>query len=86
MLVMGLFFATLALNPARRLPKANLEAVYYSRAALFFVVGGVSQDIPYWAVCLQYPERFFEFMTADGFYSARGYALQALHGAALPRM
>jgi len=52
-------------------PKANLEAVYYSRAALFFLIGGVSQDIPYWAVCLQYPERFVEFMTSDGFYSAR---------------
>mmetsp|Transcript_43162 Transcript_43162/g.113369 ORF Transcript_43162/g.113369 Transcript_43162/m.113369 type:complete len:215 (-) Transcript_43162:282-926(-) len=72
MLAMGIFFATLALNPRRRVPTANLEAVYYSRAALFFVIGGVSQDIPYWAVCLQYPERFYEFMTMDGFYSARG--------------
>jgi len=72
MLAMGLFFTTLVLNPARRVPKAaNLEAVYYSRAALFFVIGGVSQDIPYFAVCLQYPERFVEFMTADGFYSKR---------------
>jgi len=71
MLAMGVFFATLALSSARRLPSGNLESVYLSRAALFFVVGGVSQDIPYWAVCLQYPERFLEFMTMDGFYSAR---------------
>ena len=58
----------------QRLPTtANLDTVYYSRAALFFVVGGVSQDIPYWAVCLQYPSRFFEFMEAPGFYSARPF-------------
>jgi len=71
MLAMGIFLTTLALNSARRLPKGNLDAVYYSRAALFFLVGGISQDIPYFAVILQYPERFGEFMTMDGFYSAR---------------
>jgi len=72
MLAMGIFFAYLALHPQRRLPnKVNLDGVYYSRAALFFLIGGVSQDIPYFAVVLQYPSRFSEFMTADGFYSAR---------------
>jgi hypothetical protein len=71
MLAMGLFFTTIVLNSARRVPAGNLEAVYYSRAALFFIVGGVSQDIPYWAVCLQYPERFWEFMSAKGVCAAR---------------
>jgi hypothetical protein len=74
MLAMGGFFAYLAIDPAKRVPKVNLEAVYYSRATLFFIVGGISQDIPYWAVCLQYPERFGEFMTSTGFYSQRWYA------------
>jgi len=72
MLLMGVFFARIALSPSRRVPVGGLEAVYCSRAALFFVVGGVSQGIPYWAVTFQYPERFEEFMRADGFYSARG--------------
>ena len=71
MLAMGVFFATLVVRSARRVPALNQEAVYYSRAALFFLIGGVSQDIPYFAVVLQYPERFVEFMTAPGFYSAR---------------
>lgn len=72
MLAMGCFFTTLVLNPARRVPMIpDLEATYYSRAALFFIIGGVSQDIPYFAVILQYPERFMEFMTAEGFYSKR---------------
>jgi len=71
MLVMGAYFATLAINPARRVPQKNAEAVYYSRAAMFFIIGGVSQDIPYWAVCLQYPARIGEFLTMKGFYSAR---------------
>ena len=78
MLAMGVFF-TVLIATGRLLPKGNLEAVYYSRAALFFVVGGVSQDIPYWAVCLQYPERFMEFMTMDGFYSARWCVRQPTH-------
>jgi len=71
MLAMGLFFTTLAIDPERRVPPTNHEAVYYSRAALFFLVGGISQDIPYFAVCLENPHRFFEFMSAKGFYSAR---------------
>ena len=75
MLLMGVFFARIALSPSRRVPVGGLEAVYCSRAALFFVVGGVSQGIPYWAVTFQYPERFEEFMRADGFYSARGCVL-----------
>jgi len=73
MLTMGVFFAILALNPKRRVPASNLDAVYYSRAALFFIVGGVSQDIPYFAVLLEYPSRFGEFMSNTGFYSARSF-------------
>lgn len=69
--VVGVFFTIIALSPGRLVPSGNLEAAYYSRAALFFLVGGISQDIPYFAVVLQYPDRFVEFMTMDGFYSAR---------------
>jgi len=71
MVTMGCYFATLAIDSAKRVPKSNLEAVYYSRSALFFIVGGISQDIPYFAVILQNPSRFGEFMSEVGFYSQR---------------
>ena len=47
MCTMGYYFIYLASNPKRRLPDAGLTKCYYSRASLFFVVGGISQIIPY---------------------------------------
>jgi len=71
MVIMGYHFLFLALDPKKRVPEKGAAKIYYQRCARFFVIGGISQIIPYVAVIAEYPERFQSFMVAPGFYSAR---------------
>lgn len=71
MVIMGFYFLYLTFIWYKGSPPKNLESAFYSRGAALFIIGGISQDIPYWAVCLQNPSRFGEFMTMKGFYSQR---------------
>ena len=76
MVIMGYFFLYLMIDPAKRgtgfVPSVK-ESVFYTRCALFFIVGGISQIVPYLAVIAAYPSRFLEFMAMPGFYSQRPF-------------
>jgi len=71
MVLMGYHFLYLALDSKKRVPDRGAGKIYCQRCARFFIIGGISQIVPYVAVLLQYPSRFGAFMTAPGFYSAR---------------
>ena len=73
MVAMGYHFLYVSLDPKKRMPETGAAKTYYLRCGRFFVIGGISQIIPYVAVIAQYPERFDAFMAAPGFYSARSF-------------
>ena len=74
MLVMGYYFIYIVISPDRLLPPgANLKALFYSRAFLFFFVGGISQIIPYLGQMAKSPDEIISILTSPGFYSGRSF-------------
>lgn len=72
MVIMGYYFVYVAASPERLLPGgANYTKVFYERAALFFVVGGISQILPYLGQMVLDPSRIGSVLSSPGFYSGR---------------
>ena len=72
MVIMGYYFIYIVVSPERLLPAgASLTKVFYERAALFFVVGGVSQILPYLGQIILEPSSIVSILTEPGFYSSR---------------
>ena len=78
MVILGYYFIYICLDKNKLLPPeldtapiGEAASVYYWRSFLFFVVGGISQILPYLGEIFTNPGDFWSIMTSPGLYSSR---------------